>query len=321
MNKAKILILGGLREDALADLKEKCDVTVGPVGHRMEDDREWVIDHIGDYEGLIVAKMPIDHTILDHAKNLKIISTYGVGFDRIDLDYAKEKGIVVTNCPVSVARPTAELALAMILACARRLHFYDHTMREGVFLNMNEYDNQGYTIEGKTLGILGMGKIGQMVAKFGQMLGMKVIYHNRSQVSAEIEKDLGAEYVDLPTLLKESDYLTLHAPATDETKQVIDAAALKQMKETACLINVARGSLVEQTALVQALKSGEIAGAGLDVFEDETEPDERLTALDNVIMTPHVGAATHKARFDLTKEAAKNISSYLVDGKILNQVK
>ncbi len=204
----------------------------------------------------------------------------------------------------------------MIFACARRLHYYDHSMREGVFLNMSEYDNQGYSIEGKTLGILGLGRIGSQVAKFGKMLGMKIIYHNRHQT----ENDIDAKYVDLDTLLKESNFLSLNAPLTEETRHIIDAAALSKMKDTAFLINVARGGLVDQAALVDALKSDEIAGAGLDVFENENEVDEELAGLDNVIMTPHVGSATHMARYNLSKEASKNIISYLIDGQALNQV-
>ena len=320
MDKQKVLVLGGLREDALDDLKANFDVTIGPVGHRMEDDYEWVVNHIKDYDALIVAKMYIDQKIMDNAKKLKIISTFGVGFDHIDVEYARQKGIIVSNCPKSVTRPTAELVLAMILACARRLHYYDNSMREGVFLNVNEYDNQGYQIEGKTLGILGMGRIGQLVAKFGDMLGMKVIYHNRHHVDSEVEKNLHAKYVDFDTLVKESDFLSLNAPETDETKHIIDENVLKQMKSSSFLINVARGGLVNQIDLKAALKTGEIAGAGLDVFEDETRVDDELAALDNVVMTPHVGSATHVARYNLTKEASENIISYLVHNQVLNRV-
>lgn len=320
MTKKKVLVLGGLREDALDELKDKFEVTIGPVGHRMADDREWVINHISEYDGLIAAKMQINEEILKHADNLKVISTYGVGYDHIDLAAAKEKGIIVSNCPKSVLRPTAELALAMMLACARRLHYYDHSYREGVFLNMNEYDNQGYSIEGKTLGILGMGRIGTQIAKFGKMLGMKIIYHNRHEVAEEISQELNAKYVDLDTLLKESDFLSLNLPLTKDTEKIIDAAAFEKMKNTAFLINVARGKLVDQTALIHALKTDEIAGAGLDVYEDETQTDDELASLDNVILTPHVGSATHQARYNLSKEASENIISYLLNNKALNQV-
>lgn len=320
MSKAKILVLGGLRDDALTDLKEVCDITIGPVGHRPDDDRQWVLDHIAEYDGVIVAKMIFDKQMIDAAKNLKIISTYGVGFDHVDTEYAKENEIVVSNCPESVLRPTAELALTMILASARRIRYYDHTLREGVFLNADEYDNQGYSIEGKTLGILGMGRIGQQVARFAKALGMKVIYHNRHQLDEKIEAELDAKYVDFDELIKNADFLSLHAPATDETYHIINADVFKQMKDTAFLINVARGSLVDSDALISALKNDEITGAALDVFENEPHPRQELVEMDNVIMTPHVGSATHVARFNLSKEAANNVLSFFKDGKAINQI-
>ena len=320
MSKAKILVLGGLRDDALTDLKEVCDITIGPVCHRPDDDRQWVLDHIAEYDGVIVAKMIFDKQMIDTAKNLKIISTYGVGFDHVDTEYAKENEIVVSNCPESVLRPTAELALTMILASARRIRYYDHTLREGVFLNADEYDNQGYSIEGKTLGILGMGRIGQQVARFAKALGMKVIYHNRHQLDEKIEAELDAKYVDFDELIKNADFLSLHAPATDETYHIINADVFKQMKDTAFLINVARGSLVDSDALISALKNDEIAGAALDVFENEPHPRQELVEMDNVIMTPHVGSATHVARFNLSKEAANNVLSFFKDGKAINQI-
>lgn len=255
--------------------------------------------------------------MIDAAKNLKMISTYGVGFDHVDIEYANEKGIVVSNCPKSVLRPTAELTLTMIMASARRLRYYDHALREGVFLDADEYDNQGYTIEGKTLG---MGRIGQQVARFAKALGMKIIYHNRHQLDAKLEEELNAKYVDFDILVKEADCLSLHAPATDETYHIINADVFKQMKETAYLINVARGSLVDSDALIAALKKGEIAGAALDVFENEPHPRQELVDMDNVIMTPHPGSATHIARYNLSKEAANNVLPFFKDGKAINKV-
>ena len=320
MTKAKVLVLGELRQDALENLKDNCEVIIGPEGHRMKDDRQWVLDHIADYDAVIVAKMIFDREMIDAAKNLKIISTYGVGYDHIDTKYAKEKGIVVSNCPDSVRRPTAELALTLLLASARRVHFYDHSLREGVFLNVSEYDNQGYTVEGKTLGILGMGNIGQLVAQFASALGMKVIYHNRHQLSHDLEEKLNATYVDFDTLVKEADFLTLHAPANKETNHIINKDVFKSMKSTAFLINVARGSLVDEQALIDAVKYGEIAGAGLDVYESEPHINPELVKLDNVVLTPHAGSATHVARYNLSKEAAKNVYSFLVDNKAINQI-
>lgn len=268
MNKAKVLVLGGLRDEALTDLKNICQVDIGPVGHRPEDDREWVLDHIAEYDGVIVAKMAFDREMIDAAKNLKIISTYGVGFDHVDVEYA----------------------------------------------------NQGYSIEGKTLGIVGMGRIGQQVARFAKAFGMTIIYHNRHQVDDQIAAELDAKYVDLDTLAKEADFVSLHTPATAETYHLVNSDFLKKMKDTAFLINVARGSLIDGDALIAALKNGSIAGAALDVFENEPHPRPELVEMDNVIMTPHVGSATHIARFNLSKEAANNVLSFFKDGQAINQI-
>ena len=149
---------------------------------------------------------------------------------------------------------------------------------------------------------------------------MKVIYYNRHQLDNELEAELNAKYVDFDTLIKEADFLSLHAPATDETYHIINADVFKEMKETAYLINVARGSLVDSDALIAALKNGEIAGAALDVFENEPHPKQELVDMDNVIMTPHVGSAPHVARFNLSKEAANNVLAFFKDGKAVNQV-
>lgn len=185
------------------------------------------------------------------------------------------------------------------------------------FLDADEYDNQGYPIEGKILGILGMGRIGQQVARFAKALGMKIIYHNRHQLDAKLEEELNAKYVDFDILVKEADCLSLHAPATDETYHIINADVFKQMKETAYLINVARGSLVDSDAFIAALKKGEIAGAALDVFENEPHPRQELV---DMIMTPHPGSATHIARYNLSKEAANNVLPFFKDGKAINKV-
>ncbi len=227
---------------------------------------------------------------------------------------------MVSNSPKSVRRPTAELGLTLILACARRICYYDHTIREGKFISSNDYANQGYDIEGKTLAIFGMGRIGKLLASFAKMLGMKIIYHNRHQVAPKIEEKLGAKYVDFDTLIKQADYLSLNAPATPQTTGIISAKVFKKMKKTAFLINIARGALVDEDALIAALENKEIAGAGLDVFVNQKKVNPKFYDLDNVILTPHMGSATHAGRYNLAKESAENVISYLSDGKAINQV-
>lgn len=316
MNKPKILILDHLRVDAIRKLTSKCVVDMPEP--KDAHDRQWVLSHLGSYDGVISAKMKFDREMLDAGKNLKIISTYAVGFDHVDRAYAKQKGIVVSNCPQSVLWPTAELDLTLLLACARKLHVLDQTMRQGEFLNGDLFANQAFDVRGQTLGIFGMGRIGTQVARFAKAFGMKIIYHNRHHAAAE--QELGAKLVDLKTLLQTADFLSLNAPATPQTRHVINATSLRKMKSTAILINVGRGALVDEPALVQALQQHKIAGAGLDVFEHEPHPNPALFKLDNVILTPHIGSATHQARYNLAHEAAQNIISYLFEGKALNQV-
>lgn len=252
--------------------------------------------------------------------NLKIITAIGVGFDHIDIEYAKQEKIVVTNCPQSVLIPTAEMTFALILATVRRLHFYDKTIREGKWVRVSKPENMGTGLQGKTLGIYGMGRIGSQVAKYAQVFGMKVIYHNRYQLSSEKEAKMKVNYVDFATLVKTADVITLHAPATPATTGIFNKQVFQQMKKTAYIINAARGKLIKQTDLIAALQNGDIALAGLDVYETEPEVPSALRALDNVVLSPHAGAETQEARTSVTAESAQNLISYFRDHRLINQV-
>lgn len=316
MSKIKILVTGVVPEAGLAELRKNFTVDCKPE----KAGRDWVLAHLPEYDGLVLMGLQGDRELIDAGTNLKIITAIGVGFDHIDIEYAKQKKIVVTNCPQSVLIPTAEMTFALILATVRRLHFYDKTIREGKWVSVSKPENMGTGLQGKTLGIYGMGRIGSQVAKYAQVFGMKVIYHNRHQLSSEKEAKMKVNYVDFATLVKTADVITLHAPATPATTGVFNKQVFQQMKKTAYIINAARGKLIKQTDLIAALQNGDIAGAGLDVYETEPEVPLALRALDNVVLSPHAGAGTQEARISVTAEAAQNLISYFRDHRLINQV-
>lgn len=316
MSKAKVLVTGIIPEQGLKELKETFDVFYDPE----IETRDWILKHLKEYDGLLLMGTKADKELIDAGSNLKIITANGVGFDHIDIDYAKSKGIVVSNCPTGVRVPTAEMTFALILATVRRLYLYDKIVRSGNWVDVSEQQYMGMSLQGKTLGVYGMGRIGSEVAKFCQALGMNVIYNDPHRLDEELEQKLGVKYVDFDTLIKEADVITLHAPALPSTTGVFNSEVFDKMKDTAYIVNAARGVLIKQADLIDALKNGKIAGAGLDVFETEPNIPEELRKLDNVIMSPHAGTGTLEARTAIAEEASKNLISYLKDGEPLNQV-
>lgn len=315
MENAKVLV-AGLAVKQLPELEKVCEVTFAPAGAG----KDWYLANLGDFDALITGKLPVDQELLDAGKKLKIVSATGVGYDHIDVDYASSQGIIVSNCPASVMQPTAEMAFTLLLALSRKLALYNQEMRQGNFLDTGLLENQGQSPVGKTLGIFGMGRIGKTLASYARTFGMNILYHNRHQLPEDEERALGVSYVPLADLLSQADYVSLNAPATAETYHVIDEAALSMMQPTAFLINTSRGSLVDEAALLRALKGKRIAGAGLDVFEEEPDFNEEFCQLDNVILTPHAGSATRESRRSVLKEASHNIVSFLVDGVPVNRV-
>lgn len=279
--------------------------------------KEEILEYIVDVDVLVPNfSFQTNTEIIDAGKNLKLISNYGVGYNNIDVDYAAKKGIAVTNTPQSVLEPTAELCFALISATARKVAYYNHKLHSGVRLDWGIFGDLGMPLYGQTLGIYGMGRIGQAVARRAIASGMKVIYHNRRQLAPEIEQKYNARYVDFDTLLQESDVLSLNAPATAETYHLMGSKEFHKMKNTAILINTARGQLVDEVALANALKSGEIWAAGLDVFENEPKILPELLELDNAIVCPHAGTSTYAARIDMEREVAKNIINFFNGGQI-----
>ncbi|WP_374140467.1 NAD(P)-dependent oxidoreductase [Leptotrichia hongkongensis] len=278
-----------------------------------------MLENLHKYDALLLMGQKADKELIEAGKNLKLISLNAVGFDHVDIEFAKSKGIVVENSPQAVRVPTAEMTFALLLAATKRLAFYDKIVREGNWIDPSERKYQGLTLEGATLGVYGFGRIGQTVAKLAQSFGMKVLYHDTFRLSEEKEKELNVKYVEFDELLKNSDVITIHAPGLPTTKGKFNKEAFKKMKNRSYLINAARGPIIVEADLVEALKTGEIAGAGLDVFEFEPKVSEELRALDSVIMAPHAGTGTVEGRITLAKEAAENIIEFFA-GNLRNVV-
>ncbi len=253
--------------------------------------------------------------ILEAGKGrLKIISNYAVGFNNIDVNKAKELGIRVTNTPDVLTQTTADLAWALMMAVARRVVESDIFLREGNFVGWRPELFLGNDIYGKTLGVIGFGRIGQAFAERAKGFRMKVLYNQRNRVSEDIEKDLNAQYADLEMVLKESDFISLHVPLTPETHYLLNKENMNLMKENAILVNTARGPVVDEKALYEMLKDNKIAGAGFDVFENEPDITEGLIDLKNVVLLPHIGTATFETRDKMAMMVANDIINVL-EGK------
>ena len=256
----------------------------------------------------------VSREMIEAMPQLKLIANFGAGYNNIDLDACRERGIRVTNTPQPVIEPTAELAFALMIDVARRVSEFDRTVRDGkaVFGVMR---NLSHSLYGKTLGILGMGRIGQALARRAAASGMRILYHNRKPLRSEVVEELRskgvvAEYVDFQTLLQDSDFVSLNLPYTPEVHHIIGKPELGMMKRTAYLINTARGAHVHEEALVEALKSGIIAGAALDVYEFEPQISAELLTLPNVVLSPHTGTGTWEGRIAMCENVCDNILAF-----------
>lgn len=312
--KKKILSGHNFHREPFQVLTDQFDMTYPSKGYFK---KEQILDIIEEYEVFIPNfSFYTDKDIIDQAKNLKLIANFGVGYNNIDVEYAAQKGIVVTNTPNSVLEPTAELCFGLIHAVARRIGFYNNKLRTPEGLSWGLYDNPGLAIYGKTLGIYGFGRIGQAVARRAVAAGMNIVYHNRKPVSKEVEEAYKARYVSFDELLSQSDFISINAPATPETYHVINEKAINSMKSDAILINTSRGSTVDEVALIKALKNNRIFGAGLDVFENEPHINPEFLTLDNVVLTPHTGTQTIEGRHDMQREVAQNILNFYTGGEM-----
>ena len=246
------------------------------------------------------------------APNLQLVANFGVGFNNVDIEACRERGIRVTNTPQPVIEPTAELAFALMHDVARRTAEFDRKLRTGQAEPFGVMNNLSHSLYGKTLGIIGMGRIGQALARRALAAGMTVIYHNRRPLGDEAMRRLGDEvkYVTKDELLKEADFVSLNLPYTPEVKHLIGEEELKMMKQSAYLINTARGAHVDEEALVEALKNGEIAGAAMDVYEHEPQIHPELLKLDNVVLSPHTGTGTWEGRIAMCENVCDNILAW-----------
>lgn len=255
---------------------------------------------------------PVTREMIMSAPHLQLVTNFGVGFNNIDLEACRERGIRVTNTPQPVIEPTAELAFALMHDVARRTAEFDRKLRLGTAEPFGVMNNLSHSLYGKTLGIIGMGRIGQALARRAVASGMTVIYHNRRPLGDEAMRLLGYEatYVSMEELLQISDFISLNLPYAPEVKHLIGANELRMMKSTAYLINTARGAHVHEEALVQALKTGEIAGAAMDVYEHEPQIHPELRTLDNVVLSPHTGTGTWEGRIAMCKNVCDNILAW-----------
>lgn len=282
--------------------------------------RGQVLEMLPDMDAVLLAGMAADREFFDRASRLKVIAVFGVGYDNVDTAYARQKGIAVCNSPVAVQAPTAELTISLMLAAARRIGYHDRNLRRGEWRNVSDPAEMGYCLHGATLGVLGIGRIGQMVARCARALGMNIIYHDQNALPPQLEHELCARRVDFAELLAESDVITIHAPLTVETRHLFGEREFRMMKKTAFIINAARGPIIDEDALVNALKNGEIAGAGLDVFEHEPQIPQAMKDLENVTLSPHAGTACLSSRTNLAMESAGNITAILLDKPSRNVV-
>ncbi len=311
---SKVFITREIPEIGINLLKEKgYEVEVGP---EEKISREDLIEKAKGADAILsVLTEKIDGEVMESAgEQLKIVANYAVGYNNIDVEEAKKKNIMVTNTPGVLTESVAEHAIAFLFSIAERIVEADKFMRAGKYKAWGPKMLLGADIQGKTLGIIGLGRIGTAVAQRMQDgFDVKIVYYDLKR-NEELEEKFGMKYKELDDLLKESDFVSIHTALTDETKHLINAEKLALMKSSAYLINTARGPIVDETALIEVLKEKKIAGAALDVFENEPELTPGLVDLDNVVLTPHIASATEGTRNKMSEMAAKNIIAAL-DGE------
>jgi gluconate 2-dehydrogenase len=303
----KIVVYKPLPDETIEFLRSHADVEI--VDPKQSGA---LIEALKDADGAIGTGVKMNAETLAAATRLKVLSTVSVGFDAFDVDYLNQRGIVLTNTPDVLTESTADTAFSLVLLVARRLAELAAFVKAGKWTKKIGEDRFGVDVHHKTLGIVGLGRIGTSVARRAALgFEMNVLYVDQG-VNERAEREYGARKVDLDELLRTSDFVLLQAPLTPETKNLISTSQLKAMKRSAFLINASRGPIVDEPALVEALKDGTIAGAGLDVYvEEPLSVESPLLKLDNVVTLPHIGSATHETRAAMNKNAAENLIAAL----------
>ncbi len=288
-----------------------------------QEDEDWpratLLGRAADRDALFVTAIDrVDRELLEACPRVRIVATGSVGYNHVDLAACAERGVAVTNTPDVLTEATADLAWTLLMATARRVCESEHWLRAGKWGRWSFDQWLGADVYGTTLGIVGMGRIGSAVARRARGFAMKILYHNRSRAANEAE--LGARRVELDELLREADHVILVLPYSAATHHVIGARELAAMKPGATLVNVARGGIVDDAALVEALRAGRIGGAGLDVYENEPALNPGLLTVPNVVLTPHIGSATRSSRLGMAMLAADNLVAFATGGALLTPV-
>lgn len=317
--KPSVLVTREIFEEVLAHLRGRCEVEDNQSDRPLPGPE--LIERLSEKDGALVTVADrIDRSLLGFCPRLRAISTVAVGYDNIDVAACTARGIVVTNTPGVLTETTADHAWALLMAAARRIAHADRWVRSGQWSGWRFKDWLGLDIHGTTLGVIGMGRIGQAVAKRSRGFEMRVLYHNRNRLAPEIEAACNAEPASKDELLRNSDFIVLTLPHTPQTHHLIGAPELALMKPTSLVVNIGRGGVVDDVALVEALAEGRIAAAGLDVFEDEPTLESGFLSLPNVVLTPHIGSASHATRHKMAMMAAENLVAALSGGRPPNPV-
>lgn len=307
--KKKVFLTRTLHDFALKELRKKYQIEIH--SGQIPIPQTKLRSKIKDIDGLICFPYDtISKEIIEEGKNLKVISTYSVGFDHIDTEYSKKKKIRVGYTPEVLTDATADMAFSLLLDIARRVTEGDRIIRDAKWKKIyGAFDYVGIDLQGKTIGILGLGRIGSTLAKRAKAFDMKIIYHNRKHVTKSKEKSLNAKYVSFEKLVTESDFISIHVPHTKETDRLFNMKIFKKMKKSSFLINTSRGKVVKEEDLAIALKKRIISGAGLDVFEKEpVKKNHPLVKLQNIVLTPHIGSSTKETRIKMAKITVKNLN-------------
>ncbi len=309
MNDRTIVVAPPIFPDVLEELRRHARVLDNQAGAPL--DAVTLAARLAEADGLLAfALNPVTAELIAAAPRLRVVANIGVGYDNIDVAACATRGVIVTNTPGVVDDATADLAFGLMLAAARRIAEGDRFVRDGRWSAKSQLP-MGLDVHHRTLGIVGFGRIGRAIARRAAGFDMTVLYHNRRRLDAAEESRLGVMHASLEDLLSKADFVVLQVPGTPETRHLVGAAQLARMKRTAVLVNTARGGVVDEQALVEALKRGTIAAAGLDVFEGEPDVNPELRTLPNVVLAPHVGSATLATRHAMVWRAARNLLAVL----------